>query len=185
MRHPCKKMTLRWLMGVVSLLCLLLAFLRHALRYWGPGEVTIVALTILLVTNILAWFQGTRWQVFWVGFGIFGWAYLMISLAPSTSEHLPTTWLLDNLHDRLYPIPAAATFGDNFDEPVALHEHGFYFRRAGHSVISLGLAFLGGVAASLLFPGKYRGSEETLPPDGSLLAPGWIEEQRKRSRELP
>jgi hypothetical protein len=141
-------------MGLVSVLCVVLAFVHHALRHWGPDEVTIIALSILLATNILAWFQDARWQVFWIGFGMVGFAYLMISLGPWSKENLPTTWLLDGLYDRLYSIRAIPTFGNDFDDDASVHVHAYAFIRAGHSVISLLLALLAGIGATWLYSGK-------------------------------
>src|SRR6185312_16447729 len=95
------QITLRRLMILVVFLALVLGLLRHALRHWGTSEVVTLAVTILVVTNVLAWFQKARWQVFWAGFGIFAWSYLVISLKLPTSDYLPTTWLLDNVHESM------------------------------------------------------------------------------------
>jgi hypothetical protein len=177
MRPLSGQFRLRGLLVLVGLLAVALAVLRHALRHWGPGEVTTIALTLLVATNVLAWFQGPRWQTFWVGFGLVGVAYLLIALSSSTGEYLPTTWLLDDLHDRLFPAPALSTFADDFDEDVAGPVHGTRFRAAGQSVISLVFGLLGGLGARLLFPPRRDDPEEPRPPDGSLLKPGWREER--------
>src|SRR5436305_3116632 len=87
---PRVRFTVRWLMALVSLLALGLAVMRHAVTHWGASEVMTIAPTVRLATNILAWFQGARWQVFWVGFGLCGWAYLTFSLGSPQAEHLPT-----------------------------------------------------------------------------------------------
>jgi hypothetical protein len=153
-------------MALVCLLGIALAILRHALRYWGPSEVTNFAVTILVATNVLAWSQSARWQRFWVGFGLFGWAYLMASWG--SSEHLPTTWLLDRLHDRMHAMSEAPTLGIPADNETWGPAYTGELRRAGHSVLSLVVGLLGGIAVSLLFRKK-----DEVPPDGSLVEPGW------------
>jgi hypothetical protein len=162
------------LMAIIALLALGLTLIRHAVTHWGPSEVMTIAPIVLLATNLLAWFQTARRQVFWCGFGICGWAYLTFSLGSPLVEHLPTEWFLDDLHDRLYanrPIPAEDNgFGDWV---VSAEMHGASFRRAGQSVFSLLFAMLGGTLARFLIPARSDDGEVPLPPDGSLLKPGW------------
>lgn len=173
MLPPRSRFTLRRLMVLVSLSCVVLAIVRHAFRSWGPGDVTTLSLDVLVATNVLAWFQRARWPVFWAGFGLLGWAYLAIALGPPLGEHLPTTRMLDVLHDRLYSAHAGPTFGDDFDNVAAGPIHAHQFRRAGQSVMSLIVALLGGIGARLLFPAKSDDPQEPPPPDGWLLKPGW------------
>ena len=90
MQWPYMRFTVRWIMAFVSFLALGLAAMRDPITHWGPREVTTLALSVLLATNILAWFQRARWQVFWIGFGLSGWTYLTLSLGSPLAEHLPT-----------------------------------------------------------------------------------------------
>ncbi|GAC1474390.1 MAG: hypothetical protein NVSMB9_24680 [Isosphaeraceae bacterium] len=186
MQRPCARFTLGRLMAIVSALALGLAVLRHAWTDWGPREVMTIAPTILLATNVLAWFQRARWQRFWVGFGLCGWAYLTFSLGSPFVEHLPTAWFLDGLHDRLYgnqPIPARDNdFGEAF---ISAKLHGDSFRRAGQSIFSLLFALLGGGVAIVLIPMNAGDEDEPLPPEGSLLKPGWSMERNGPSQEEP
>lgn len=169
-RTSCR-VTLRELMILASLPCLALALLRHALIYWGPDDVTALALTILVATNVLVWFQGAR-RVVWAGFGVFGWAYLVIALASPAAEHLPTTQLFDEFYEREYPAPPPAGPNLFLDAALAQRAKADRFTRASHSVLSLAFAVLGGIGASLLFPAK-KDAGEASPPDGTLLRPGW------------
>ncbi len=157
------RFTVRRIMALTGLLAVGLAFLRHAATHWGPGEVTTLALTVLLATNVLAWFQGARWQVFWVGFGLCGWAFLMFSLNSSLSEHLPTTWLLDDLHGRSCVNRSDPVYDYDFCGASDSSAHAAAFRRAGQSVLSLFFALLGGSVAIVLVPKK---SEIARLPDG-------------------
>jgi len=159
-------------MALVSLLALGLAVMRHAVTHWGASEVMTIALTVLMATNILAWFQRADWQVFWVGFGLCGWAYLTFSLGSPLAEHLPTAWLLDGLHDRLYANHPGLEEADGFGNGVMSPAHGYSFRRAGQSVFSLLFALLGGSLATVLIPERAKDGEVP-PPDGSLLKLEW------------
>jgi hypothetical protein len=167
-------------MMVVGATALALAIARHVLEYWGPGEFLAVGPVVLLATNVLAWFQPARWQRFWVGFGLCGWAYLTFSLGSPLAEYLPTTWLLDALHDRLaasWPPPAP----DDFPQGILSGQaHAEAFRRAGQSLLSLLFGLLGGLVALVLFPIRF--DEPPGPPDGSLLGPGWRERTDLRGR---
>ncbi len=181
MRDRRVRYTMRQVMGLVLLLALGLAAVRYAVTNWGTSEAIAVAPIALVTTNILAWFQRARWQVFWVGFGLCGWAYLTISLESPMPESLPTAWLLDGLHDRYcanHPLP---TVDDGFDGVVSESRLRGRFRRAGQSVISLWLALLGGVAATILFPTRAENRGGPPPPEGSLLTPGWRETMSRGS----
>lgn len=172
MQKPHMRPSVRRLMATVAVLTLGLAFLRYAVAHWGANDVTILALFVLLGTNVLTWFLSVWWKVFRIGFGLFGWAFLMLSFSSPLAEHLPTAWLLDGLHDRLYanqPIPAYDDFGVG---RISAKLHADTFRRAGQSLFSLVFAFLGGCLVTLLFP-RSEGVEVALPPDGSILGPEW------------
>ena len=137
-------------MAFLILLAAALAVVRHALTYWGTSEVMTVAPMVLVVTNILAWFQRARRQVFWGGFGLSGWAYLMLSLGSPLAEHLPTAWSLDGLHDRLYSNHPDPLYDDGFGNGVTSPVHVDAFRRAGQSVFSL--------VSALLWVARWRSS---------------------------
>jgi len=170
---PVPQISLGRFMGLVSILGLGLAALRHAVDHWGADDVTALALTVLLGTNVVAWFSGARRQVFWAGFGLTGWAYLMLSWGPPAGPYLPTTDFLDGLHARLYPTKPDLFPGEAFDQVVSGPAHAERFIRAGHSVVSLALALIGGVGAVVLFPDRNGGKGEPFPPDGSLLGARW------------
>jgi hypothetical protein len=160
-------------MALISLLAVGLMVLRFAVRYWGPGEAMAIAPIVLVATNVLAWFQKARWQLFWIGFGLCGWAYLTFILSSGLAEYLPTAWLLDGLHDRLYPNGPPTGYDIGFDDEVGTAQaHSEAFKRAGQSLVSLLFALLGGGAAVALFPARSE-NEAPRPPNGSLLKPGF------------
>ncbi len=165
------RFTIGWTLIVVSLLAAVLAVARYAFTRWGSSEVITLVMLVLLVTTVRAWFVSDRGKVFWVGFGLCAWTYLALSLASPLAEHLPTTWLLDGLHDRFYAKPPPAY--QDFGEGIAWAQiHAESFRRGGHALFCLLLGLLGGVWAMVLVS-PVRHGELLDPPDGSLLKPGW------------
>ncbi len=116
-----------------------------------------------------------RSRVFWLGFGLCGWAYLALSLASLLAEHLPTTRFLDDLHNRFSTTPPRPVYQD-FGAGMALARiHAESFRRAGHALLALLFALLGGVGAMVVIPARNK-ARFIHPPDGSLLKPGWQDE---------
>ena len=154
MRVPRVRFTVRRMMVLVSLLAIGLAVIRYTVTCWGTSEVLTIAPTVLVATNILAWFQRARRQVFWVGFGLCGWAYLTFSLGSPSAEHLPTTWFLDGLHGRFCANHPDPSYDDFVDGVITAEVHSYHFRRAGQSVFSLLFALLGGSLATVLIPAR-------------------------------
>jgi hypothetical protein len=155
MRRP--RLTLMGLMASVVVLAALFAVVRHASTYWGAGEILTIVIGMLLASALVAWFRGGRRGAFWMGFATTGCAYLILSLSvwsdPPMSSHLPTTKLLDTLHGQVHPEPDR--WIDNlgsWDGPLGYPHCLERFRQGGHSLWSLLLALLGGIAARLLFP---------------------------------
>ena len=81
---------------IASLLILVLllgvgfAALREANDLWD-GCVLTLTIGVLLVSVLLALHRRETTRAFWVGFALFGWAYLELSLVPSIEPRLLTT----------------------------------------------------------------------------------------------
>jgi hypothetical protein len=172
---------MRRILILSALLALGLAAIRHAAMRWGTSEVMAIAPILLVVTHVLAWFPSARWRAFWFGFGVCGWAYLLTALTSSLAEYLPTTWLIDGLHAELYGRREYSFYNDPFDGAGAASPDVGDFRGAGHSVLSLLFALLGGTLAGILVRAKAEDRTGSPPPDGSLLKPGWREEIEGRA----
>jgi hypothetical protein len=160
------------LMVMVASFALGIALIRHALIFWGSGELITIALVVLSVSTLRAIFQRRRGRAFWLGFVLFGWGYLALSQGCWTDqpivEHLPTTWLIDALFDRLNSPPRF--WHDDFGESIRKRQKDAErFRLAGNSIVSLLLALIGGVGVSCLFSSRAPNHAEIDPPDGSLL----------------
>jgi hypothetical protein len=79
------------LLGVVLFAALALAALRAATDAWDSGVFTTTVL-IFLVALLLTVHGTERRRAYWLGFALFGWAYLAASLIPSIEARLPSTW---------------------------------------------------------------------------------------------
>jgi hypothetical protein len=84
----------RFHLGTLVIVVLVLgvgfAALRESSDIWESG-VFMLTLTAVLISILLA-IQGTESRrAFWIGFAVFGWAYLGLSLVPSIESRLITT----------------------------------------------------------------------------------------------
>jgi hypothetical protein len=74
-----------------------LAALREADELWY-GWLFYPTFVLLLVAVLLAALRTGDRRAFWIGFAVFGWGYLSLSLIPSTEPRLITTKILLNLY---------------------------------------------------------------------------------------
>jgi hypothetical protein len=88
MRLPRYK--IRTLLGVVLFVAIAVAALRAADEAWDGGFLGL-ALLILLTAVLLGVHRTERKRAYWLGFALFGWAYLIASLIPPIGSRLPTT----------------------------------------------------------------------------------------------
>ena len=80
---------IRSLLGVVLFVAIAAAALRAADDAWDGGLLGLTALS-LLTAVLLAVHRTDRKRAFWLGFTLFGWAYLLASLIPPLESRLPT-----------------------------------------------------------------------------------------------
>jgi len=76
------------------------AALRESSELWDSGVFTLV-LTVLLTSILLAIHRTESRQAFWMGFALFGWTYLALSLVPSIESRLATTKALAYLDSKV------------------------------------------------------------------------------------
>jgi hypothetical protein len=81
------------LLGVVLFIAVALAALRASTDAWDSGILG-VALLSLLTATLLAVHRRDHQRAYWLGFALFGWAYLIASLVPPVESRLPTTQAL-------------------------------------------------------------------------------------------
>ena len=182
----------RFRFSIASLLILVLfvavavAALRASTDAW---DISVFGLTLLmfLTSVLLAVHRTDLRRPYWLGFALFGWAYLVASLVPTVEERLPTTRWIAVLGWLLPPRTIDLTTNqDPAARSVFLEPDGSLkpearlgvrsgsanlvasivgptkdFIRIGHSLLALVLAFAGGHLSRSLYGGGRgrRGSD--------------------------
>jgi hypothetical protein len=107
MRRP--RFTIASLLGIVLFLAVGLASLRAATDAWDSGVLGIT-LILLLVSVLLVIHRTAVRLAYWLGFALFGWAYLVMSMVPTVEVRLPTTKALAYLDSKVSGRLAGWTF---------------------------------------------------------------------------
>jgi hypothetical protein len=123
------------LLGVVLFLAVALAALRASTDAWDSGVLGLALL--ILLTAVLLTTHRTERRAFWLGFSLFGWAYLVASLIPTIGSRLPTTKALDFIDSKIpgrertwvtgvlaYTTPFTSTAGTNPVQDFVLSPQG-------------------------------------------------------------
>ena len=94
----------RFHIGTLIILVLVLgvsfAALRESNETWDSGVLTLT-LVICLTSILLAIHRTESRQAFWMGFALFGWTYLGLSLVPSIESRLATTMALTYIDSKV------------------------------------------------------------------------------------
>jgi hypothetical protein len=88
------------LVGVIVILGVSFAALRESSDIWERSVFTLI-LGVLLIAILLAVHRTESRRAFWIGFALFGWIYLGLSLVPSIESRLIATKGLAYLHSKL------------------------------------------------------------------------------------
>lgn len=88
------------LLVVVLVVAVSFAGLREATELWDSGLFTLT-LVVLLVSILLAIHRTEKRRAYWLGFALFGWIYLGLTLVPSIESTLITTKGLACLDSKL------------------------------------------------------------------------------------
>jgi hypothetical protein len=78
------------LLGVILFISVALAALRASTDAWD-GCLLGLAVMVLLTAILLAIHRRDRKRAYWLGFSLFGWVYLLVSLIPPLESRLPMT----------------------------------------------------------------------------------------------
>ena len=164
-----------WIVAFIAFCC---ATLVKPSYYW-TSIVWTAAMTILAVSVVAAFARRGESRCFWASFAIFGWGYMVLSLAPwfdgHTGELLATRHVLDSLGHRLgYLVPDHSEMPGIWDSfHYAQAQHGLYvpptptavsyvhyqlFLVSGQSLISLALALGGGYLGRFFYITRARSS---------------------------
>jgi hypothetical protein len=132
---------LQFRIATLALLVLVLsigfAALREADDHWDSGVLAVIV-GVLLTSLLLAIHRSQNKRAYWVGFALFGWAYLGLSLFPSLESRLITSKALAYLDSKLpKSIPAGPGYLDldndgSIDIYVANYQpRSFFFANKG------------------------------------------------------
>lgn len=166
--------TLGW-MGAVLGLAAFLAVLRRGLQHWGRGELITLTVGALFLASIpmLVRAPGRR-RAFWDGFALFGWFYLIVTLAPwpwntdPAAPPLPTTRLFEALYPYVHPKPERLfRLQTPWDLPELLAQHRSRYLQSCHALTSLGFGLVGGML--FRFRAGHRPASSVLDPPGDDL----------------
>ena len=83
-------------LGVISLLGVGIAGLRESDDLWDSGVFTLT-IGVLFVSILLTVHRSNASRAYWIGFALFGWGYLSLTLIPSTDSRLITRKALTHL----------------------------------------------------------------------------------------
>src|SRR5271166_2191782 len=84
------------------------AALRESNETWNSGDFTLT-LAALLISILLAIHRTESRRAFWIGFALFGWIYMGLSLVPSIESRLMTTKALAYLDSTVPDRPLVIT----------------------------------------------------------------------------
>jgi hypothetical protein len=159
MRPP--RFSLATLMAATVLIGIVVAGLRHATSLWAVTSFSLAV--VILATAILgAVFRRDRRRVYWTGFAVFGWGYLVLCFAPWFEErvgpHLLTTIVLEDSHSYLGPQPRlmvtspapGSAMTTVSTSPIAWDgsTEQENYHRIGQSLFALLFGYLGGMIAT-------------------------------------
>ena len=88
------------LLAIILILGVGFAALRESSDLWESGLFTLT-LGVLLISILLAVHRTESRRAFWLGFALFGWIYLGLSLVPSIESRLITTKALAYLDSKV------------------------------------------------------------------------------------
>jgi hypothetical protein len=84
-------------LGAILFVAVGFAALREADELWDSWLFSLTLVLLLVAVLLAARRTGDR-RAFWIGFALFGWGYLSLSLIPSTEPRLISTKALEYLH---------------------------------------------------------------------------------------
>ena len=140
------RLTLSGMLGIVALLALGLGAMRSASVYW-VSAVSWVLLVWLCAGLLGAIFRHGTARVFWIGFAVFGWVYLLIvhTAMMNTTYSAELSTGVHQLIEALFPLDHA----QQFDRDVQ-HDHAvrlIRMRALADLYLNFGFAALGGYLA--------------------------------------
>lgn len=113
------RFSLTGLFGLVTFAAVNFAAVRYSIELWA-ASVLLLIIAVLLVGVLGMVYRRSGRRAFWSGLTLFGAAYMLLALAPAldstVGEHLITTKLLRQVHERFNPPRRDVTL----DEAITL-----------------------------------------------------------------
>ncbi|MFI5460003.1 MAG: hypothetical protein ACHRXM_31675 [Isosphaerales bacterium] len=114
MRRP--RFSIAWLMGIIFVIGVGLAALRHPSKLWASLLFT-MTIGVLVVSLLGALFHRGLARQFWAGFAVCGWFYMLLNFGPwfesAVSPYLFTTACLDLIYPRVAAPERTAMVSDD------------------------------------------------------------------------
>jgi hypothetical protein len=170
---PRPRFSIAGLMGIVAMMGLGLAALRSPTETWAGGMLLLTCGVLALAVIGAIARRGTR-RMWWLGFSLFGWGYLILSGCGSDepSSMLPTAQLLMVLAPRL-GVPPRLHGGNPFCGWGAVEGLDPHYAQIGHCLWALLAAALGGMLAGTFFAPPSDHTEATQPEVNETSHPLW------------
>ena len=105
------RFSLATLMSIVAGAALMFAALRSASVFWASATFTL-SVAVLLFSLLAVVFRRDAARAFWVGFLLFGWAYLSMVFGPwfstNVKDHLLTSKVLGYSYNKIASLPTSS-----------------------------------------------------------------------------
>lgn len=144
------RFSLASLIGAVAIIAISCAALRYPSRLWVHTMFT-VTVGVLLLGTLAALLHRGNDRSFWVGFGLFGWAYLLMSRSEQLGGLLTT-----DLFRYFAPYGPGEVITN-----MALHEAWSNRSAIGDSLFALIVALIGGLVANYFYGTRREPAERT------------------------
>lgn len=139
------------LMLFVMVIALILFLFTRPTQAWSSALITMTIL-LLSVAATRACIRVDSERAAWIGFAIFGWAYLIVGVGPKfdcLDSPMLTNVLLKELFLRLVEQNSLPVMSDE-QFIAAYHDRALEFFRIGHSILALLAGVLGAFVGRLL-----------------------------------
>jgi len=148
--------TLTSLFGLTVLVALACTALVNATPLWASTWFSLTIFVLLLGTLSAILHQGSL-RPFWIGFGLFGWVYLLLAFEPWADQYVAPVllsthgiaWLGSSLgNEEGQGVIKKVTFSGSGDNMIRLWKLPYpSFVQIGHSVFALLFGLFGGMVA--------------------------------------
>ena len=157
---------MRWMLAAVAFFAVVAAALTDGSSRWA-ALIALASVSVMLASVLGVIYRRDELRSFWIGFAVFGWVYLILSLqAAGLNEAIPTNVLFNDLYPffrRSVPVnpsgpnPAwVKTTEIEHGRMVAVIVSPYDFHRLGHSVCTILFALAGGTLGRWFFATKER-----------------------------